>query len=143
MWTSISISGSRMRGADKVILVVFIMLLAYMLISCSSVSKMNITGKWKTIDPLGYGDITEFTSTGGYIRTYFDQKNGKTIRGTYSFIDSSRLEISSDFIDDVPIKTMKNVKLGPLLCVVQIRGDKLDLTNPDGGIEHYEKLKEP
>jgi hypothetical protein len=132
-----------MRSADKVILVVFIMLLAYMLISCSSASKTNITGKWKTIDSLGNGDITEFTSTGGYIRTYFDQRNGKTIRGTYSFIDSSRLEISSDFIDDVPIKTMQNVKLGPLLCVVKIRGDKLELTSPNGEIEHYEKLKEP
>ena len=143
MWTSVSMNGNQRISTGKLIFVVSITLLVSALVSCSSVSKGVITGKWKSLGPVGNGDIVEFTSTGTFTRTFVDQTAGKTMSGRYTLIDSTRVEVDFDLIDNVPIKIMKNVKLGPLLCVIKIRGDKLDLTNPNGEIEHFEKVKEP
>jgi hypothetical protein len=114
-------------------------------VSCSPQPKTNIVGKWQSLGPVGKGDIMEFIVDGKFVRTYLSQDNGETIRGStirgrYRFVDSAHIELESDFIGDIPIKTMTNVKLGPLLCGFNVREDILDLTNSDGTVEQLKRL---
>ena len=86
----------------------------------------------------------EFTVDGKFVRTYLSKDNGESIRGTtirgrYRFVDSAHFELEFDFADDTPIKTMKNVKLGPIICGFKIREDILDLTDSDGTVEQLKR----
>jgi hypothetical protein len=114
-------------------------------VSCSPQPKTDIIGKWQSLGPVGKGDIMEFTLDGKFVRTYLSEDNGEIIRGTtirgrYRFVDSAQFELESDFADDIPIKTMKNVKLDPEVCGFKIREDILDLTNSDGTVEQLKRL---
>ena len=125
------------------VLVVCATLLVIALASCSPVSNSAIVGKWESLGPVGKGDKMEFTSAGTFTRMYVDQSNGKSISGSYTVVSKTKVEISVDLIDDRPIKDMKNVRLPPQIYDFEVRGDRFDLTAPDGEIEHLRKLKEP
>lgn len=117
-----------------------LMLVLLALVSCASPPRPAVVGKWQSLGPVGAGDVMKFTADGKFFRTYLDERNGKTISGTYTLIDRTHLNVDFAFIDDTPIKTMRNVKLGPLLCVFRITGDRFDLTSPNGEVEHLKRL---
>jgi hypothetical protein len=50
------------------------------------------------------------------------------------------MSIDFEFIDGTPIKAMRNVKLGPLLCAFTVSDDRFDLTNPNGEVEHLKRI---
>jgi hypothetical protein len=89
-------------------------------VSCSFQPKPGIVGKWQSLGQVGKGDIMDFSVEGNWVRTYLSEDGGaavkgSTMRGRYRFVDSSHFELESDFVNDKPIKAMKNVKIDPMV----------------------------
>jgi hypothetical protein len=84
-------------------------------------SAPTIVGKWR--EP-GSSDTTEFHADGSVTEK---TGSGETIRGRYSVRDK-HLKINLDGVSD------------QLSFPVAIAADKLEMTDPDGKITHYERI---
>ncbi len=95
--------------------------LLFVLTSCSLQPMWNIAGKWQQED----GNVViEFLQSG--ILNYTDGANSFSLR--YLFMDGKRMEVSGG-------------TLGKLVVDVNVGEKELTLTNPQGEVTKYKRLK--
>jgi hypothetical protein len=87
----------------------------------NSTAGADIVGKWR--EP-GGSDTTEFRADGTVLET---PANGPAIRGRYA-IDGVKLKIRLDGVPD------------ELSFAASVKGDKLEMKDPDGQVTHYQRI---
>ena len=93
----------------------------FLFVSCSSKPKDAIIGKWHAID----GTKTcEFFRDGSYTTN--------VIGGNYRFVDKNKLRLDVGGVGAL---------VGPLILTVSISGDKMTVTDDDGSVRKYARVR--
>jgi hypothetical protein len=106
-----------MKSVRLLLAVSFVLILA----SCALSPTWSIDGKWQQVDGT---EAIEFSKPGKVITTSGD----KTITAHYEFLDAKHIKIDMG-------------SLGSLVDTVSISKNELTLTNPDGEIKKYRRVR--